>query len=216
MRRAEARPAAVWTHALLALAASQAIAHGEDAFAEPELFRVDPELTRAEFSVAHFWVTTLHGRFARTRGTIVLDSDARSGSIDFSIDADSVDTGWPVRDDFIRGDSMFDASRFPEMRFRSTQLQFDATGLAGAAGELTMHNMTRPVAVRVERMECGRDRGGERCGVAVVSSIRRSDFGMTFGLPFVGDEIELSFQLTARRPGPSAAVSEANPGTPAR
>ena len=117
------------------LAICLAAAHDAPAAAAAELFRIDPAATRAEFAVDHFWVSTLRGTFGRTHGTIVLDGQARTGSIDFVVDAASVDTGWSVRDDFIRGERMFDAARFPEVRFRSTELAFDATGLAGASGD---------------------------------------------------------------------------------
>jgi polyisoprenoid-binding protein YceI len=204
--RAEPRPArsGALKRALSALAAAQAIAYGDGAAGAPAVFRIDPAATRAEFAVDHFWVTTLRGTFGRASGTIVIDSEVHAGTIDFTIDADSVDTGWTIRADFLRGEHVFDASRFRTMRFRASQLAFDHTGLTGATGELTMHNITRPVAVRVERMECGPERRGEasRCGVSVVSSIKRSDFGMTFGLPFVGDDIDLSFHLTAHRVSP--------------
>ena len=119
---------------LLALAACHAVAQVAIAATAAEIFRVDPAATRAEFAVDHFWLATLHGSFARTHGTIVLDSRARSGSIDLVVDADSVDTGWSVRDDFIRGQHMFDASRFPEVRFRSRQLAFDGNRLGRGNG----------------------------------------------------------------------------------
>ena len=184
--------------ALLALAAGAAVAH---ATAGPELFRIDPELTRAEFAVNHFWVARLRGSFGRAEGTVLLDADGHAGSIEFTVDASSVDTGWSVRDDFIRGEKMFDTGRYPTVRFRSTQLTFDGIGLSGAAGELTLHNVTRPIALKVERMNCGPEPGSgrESCGVTVVSSIKRSEFGMKFALPFVGDDIDLSFRLTAHR-----------------
>jgi polyisoprenoid-binding protein YceI len=186
------------------LAAAWWLGQASNATAAPEVFRIDPALTQAEFAVAHFWVTKLRGRFGRTQGTIVLDGDGRAGSIEFAVDATSVDTGWSARDDFIRGERMFDAARYPVIRFRSTQLTFDRARLIGAAGELTLRNVTRPIAVKVERLECGPEPGGGRegCGVAVVSSIKRSDFGMTFALPFVGDEIDLAFHLTAFRVAP--------------
>ncbi len=175
-----------------------------DAIAASEVFRIDPVLTQAEFEVNHFWVTKLRGTFGRTEGTIVLDADGHAGSIDFAVDTSSVETGWSVRDAFIRGENMFDAARFPTVRFRSTQLTFDDVRLVGAAGELTLHNVTRPIVVKVGRLECGPDPGSGRhgCGVAVVSSIKRSDFGMTFGLPFVGDDIDLWFHLIAFRVAP--------------
>jgi polyisoprenoid-binding protein YceI len=172
--------------------------------AGPEVFQIDPALTRAEFAVNHFWVTRLHGSFGRAEGTVALDPDGHAGSIEFSVDASSVNTGWSVRDDFIRGENMFDAARYPIVRFRSTQLIFDQVRLIGAAGELTLHNVTRPIVLKVERMECGPEPGSGRegCGVAVVSSIKRSEFGMKFALPFVGDDIDLSFHLTAYRVPP--------------
>jgi polyisoprenoid-binding protein YceI len=187
--------------ALLAFGACAAIAYGANATAGPEVFRVDPELTRAEFAVNHFWVTRLRGSFGRAEGTVALDPEGHAGSIEFSVDASSVDTGWSVRDDFIRGENMFDTARYPIVRFRSTQLIFNHVHLIGVAGELTLHNITRPVVLKVERMECGPEPGSGRegCGVAVVSSIKRSEFGMKFGLPFVGDDIDLSFHLTAHR-----------------
>jgi polyisoprenoid-binding protein YceI len=187
--------------ALVAVAAMCWAGQPSVATAAPEVFTIDPALTRAEFAVTHFWVTRLQGRFGRTQGTIVLDTDAHAGSIDFAVDATSVDTGWSVRDNFIRGQDMFDSARYPTVRFRSTELTFEHVRLIGAAGELTMHNVTRPIAIKVEHLECGPHPGDGRegCGVAAVSSIKRSDFGMTFGLPFVGDDIDLSFHLTAFR-----------------
>jgi polyisoprenoid-binding protein YceI len=159
-------------------------------------------LTRAEFAAAHFWVAKLRGRFGRTGGTIVLDADGHAGSIDFTVDATSVDTGWSVRDNFIRGADIFDVAHYPTMRFRSTQLIFDRVRLVGAAGELTLHNVTHPIRVRVERLDCGPEpaSGHEGCGVAVVASIKRSEFGMSLGLPFIGDDIDLWFHLSAFPP----------------
>jgi polyisoprenoid-binding protein YceI len=165
------------------------------------VFQIDPARTRAEFGVNHFWVTKLRGSFGRAEGTVVLDPAEHAGSIEFSVDASSVDTGWSVRDNFIRGENMFDTARYPRVRFRSTQLIFDRVRLIGAAGELTLHNITRPIVLKVERMDCGPEAGSgpEGCGVAVISSIKRSEFGMKFALPFVGDDIDLSFHLTAHR-----------------
>lgn len=203
-RRIASDRASHTARALLALAAGAAVVYGAGATAGPEVFRIDPALTRAEFGVNHFWVTKLRGSFGRAEGTVVLDADEHAGSIDFSVDASSVETGWSVRDHFIRGENMFDAARYPKVRFRSTQLIFDGVGLIGAAGELTLRNTTRPIALKIERMDCGpeADTGQESCRVAVISSIKRSEFGMKFALPFVGDDIDLSFHLTAHRVPP--------------
>src|SRR2546426_512402 len=131
---------------LLALGVATAAA------AAPVVYRIEPEFTYAEFAVSHIGLSRQRGHFGRTNGTIVLDADRHSGSIDFVVDATSIDTGWNARDEFLRGEAMFDAAHYPVVRFRSTQLVFD-----------------------------------------------RSDFGMNYALTLVGDEIDLSFEVTAFR-----------------
>ncbi|HEV8553350.1 MAG TPA: YceI family protein [Casimicrobiaceae bacterium] len=165
------------------------------------VYRVEPELTYAEFAVSHIGLARQRGHFGRTHGTIVLDSEQHSGSIDFVVDATSIDTGWNVRDEFLRGENMFDAAHYPVVRFHSTQLIFDRERLIGVDGELTLRDVTRPVALKVERLECGRepDSGREGCGAGVATSIKRSDFGMNYAPTLIGDDIDLSFQVTAFR-----------------
>ena len=170
----------------------------------PEVYRVDPDLTDAQFAVGHMGMSMQRGHFGRTRGTIVLDPESHTGRIDFVVDATSVDTGWAARDAFLRGEDMFDAAHYPVVRFRSTRLTFDSARLIAVAGELTMHNVTRPVELHVARLDCGKDpdSGREGCGAEVDATIRRSDFGMSYALGMVGDDIGLSFQVTAFRVPP--------------
>ena len=64
-----------------------------------------------------------------------------------------------------------------------------------------MRDVTRPVALKVERLECGKepDSGRDGCGAGVATSIKRSDFGMNYAPTLIGDDIHLSFQVTAFR-----------------
>lgn len=171
------------------------------ALAAQETYRVDPELSSTEFAVGQFGLFTQRGRFGRMNGTIVIDVDDHAGAIDFVVDATTIDTGWDVRDAWLRGEDMFDVARFPAIRFRSTQLVFNHDRLIGITGLLTLRNVSRPVILKIERMQCGPDFDGGRdgCGAAVVARIRRSEFGLTYALGLVGDDIDLSFQVTAFR-----------------
>ena len=181
--------------ALLALGAAAAAA------AAPAVYRIEPEFTYAEFAVSHIGLSRQRGHFGRTQGTIVLDPERYSGSIDFVVDATSVDTGWNMRDEFLRSEAMFDTAHYPVIRFRSTQLVFDRQRLIGVAGDLTLRNVTRPVALKVERLECGKepDSGRDGCGASVATSIKRSEFGINYALTLIGDDIDLSFEVTAFR-----------------
>jgi polyisoprenoid-binding protein YceI len=185
-------------------AAWLALGFAAAAAAAPVVYRVEPEFTYAEFAVSHIGLSRQRGHFGRTNGTIVLDPEQHSGSIDFVVDATSIDTGWNVRDEFLRGENMFDAAHYPVVRFHSTQLVFDRERLIGVAGELTLRDVTRPVALKVERLECGKEPEGGRegCGAGVATSIKRSDFGMNYALTLVGDDIDLSFEVTAFRVTP--------------
>ena len=169
--------------------------------ADSGTFRVDPELTNAEFAVMHLGISKQRGRFERTRGTIILDAERKTGSIDFVIDATSVNTGWNLRDAFLKSEDMLDAERFPALRFHSTHLVFDDTRLVGVDGEITLRGVMRPVRFEVKRVQCGAipDDGREGCGALVTGRISRRAFGMDFAYPLIGDDVELDFAVTAFR-----------------
>ncbi len=169
--------------------------------AAPESYRVEAQMSSTEFAVTHLGLSRQRGRFGRTEGSILIDPQEHSGTIDLVVDARSIDTGWAVRDAWLRGEDMFDVARFPVVHFESTQLVFNQERLIGIAGQLTLHGVTRPVVLKIERMQCGviPDSGREGCGAGASASIRRSDFGLTYGLGLVGDEIDLTFQVVAYR-----------------
>jgi len=87
------------------------------------------------------------------------------------------------------------------MRFNSTQLVFDHDQLIGITGLLTLRDVTRAVNLKIEHMQCGRDADGgrEACGAGAVSTIKRSDFGLTRVSGMVSDDIDLTFEVTAFR-----------------
>ena len=96
---------------------------------------------------------------------------------------------------------MFDAQRYPSIRFHSTPSCLRRVPLVAVDGEITLHGITRPVRFDVTRMECGVHTGVGRdgCGAAVTGRISRSAFGMSFAYPLVGDEVALDFDIKAIR-----------------
>ena len=164
-------------------------------------FHVATDRTHVGFSVSNFGIGAQEGRFDLTWGKITLDPERHSGSIDFVVDVGSVNTGWDLRDAFLKSDLMFDVERYPSIRFRSTRLDFDGSRLVGVNGEMTVHGITRPVRFDVTRMECGADTGvgSDGCGASVSGHISRSAFGMSFAYPLVGDEVALDFSIKAVR-----------------
>jgi polyisoprenoid-binding protein YceI len=188
----------------LGLAAALALACTGVAAAAPEVFDVEPELSSTEFTVTQLGFLSQRGRFGRTQGRIVLDAEGHTGSVEFVVDASSIDTGWGPRDAWLRGADMFDVAHYPMMRFSSTRLVFEQTRLVGISGLLTLRGRTRPVVLKIERMRCdpGTEGAPEGCGADAVSTIRRSDFGIGYAPGLVGDEVKLSLQVKAYRVQP--------------
>lgn len=170
------------------------------AAAEP-VYRIDPERTVATFSVSELGLWQRTGHFGRARGQILYDADAETGGIDLAVDAAAVETGWSLRDDFVRGEHMLDAARHPQFRFRSTTLTFDAHRLVAVDGLLTLHGVTLPVRLRVTELDCeaSRGEGGERCSAAISGSISRRAFGMDFAYPLIGDDVRIDIAVSALR-----------------
>jgi polyisoprenoid-binding protein YceI len=161
---------------------------------------VDPDRTTARFAVVSLGVEKEHGRLGRTTGTILVNAERRVERVEFDIDTRAVDTGWDLRDAFLRSGVMFDTAHYPRMHFRSRRIVYDGTRLAAVEGDVTLRGVTRAVRFDVIGLECGtRDESRETCDAEVVGRISRGAFGMDFGYPLVGDEVDLQFVVTASR-----------------
>ena len=163
---------------------------------------VDPTHTYASFAIDHMGFSTQRGQFNRTSGVIDFDSEARSGRIDIRIDATSLDTGFELRDEVLRGESWFNTKAFPDILFRSQKMIFEQEKLIAVDGTLVMLGEAKPMRLEVTRFKCGfnlalRKRG---CGADAQGVLRRSDFGLQNGLPFIGDDVRLRIQVEAYLP----------------
>ncbi len=165
-------------------------------------YRIDPSHTYASFDIDHLGFSTQRGLFTNTAGTIEFDPEARSGSIDIRIDAASIDTGFKLRDDVLRGAEWFNTQEFPDILFRSQRFVFDGERPVAVEGRLMLLGTIRPMRLEISRFKCGlnfvtRQRG---CGADADGVLRRSEFGLNSGLPFIGDEVRLRIQVEAWQP----------------
>lgn len=177
------------------LSACLLLALAVPAFAQPTIYRIDAEHTRAEFVVDYLGVFHAHGRFEALAGRLAYDPAARAGSIMLDISAASVATGWDARDDFIRGRSMIDATSHPRVHFRSTRFEFVGDRLVHVAGDLMLRGVRHAITLEVRRIDCRAD----ACAAEVLGTIRRRDFGMDAMWPVLGDEVQLEFRIHAVR-----------------
>ena len=165
-------------------------------------YAVDSSHTYATFEIDHMGFSTQRGLFRNTSGQIRLDDEERSGDIEIRIDAASLDTGFKLRDDVLRGSDWFNVKSFPDIIFRSQRLEFNDERPVAVDGVLIMLGEIRPMRLEISRFKCGlnlaiRKRG---CGADAQGVLRRSDYGMLTGLPFIGDEVRLRIQVEAYLP----------------
>jgi polyisoprenoid-binding protein YceI len=167
--------------------------------ASAESLTIDPTHTWPRFEVNHLGFSTQIGRFNKTDGKIVIDAAAKTGSIDIKIDSASIDMGMEKWDAHMKGADFFNVEKFPAIYFKSSRLKFDGDKLVGAEGEFTMLGVTKPITLNVSGYRCGNHPMNKKamCGADVTTTIKRTDFGMSYGVPAVGDEVKITIPVEA-------------------
>jgi polyisoprenoid-binding protein YceI len=174
------------------------------------------------FAVRHMLVSRVRGRFNRWAGELVFDEAVPSAtSLAVQIDAASIDTHEPQRDDHLRSRDFFDVERFPQLSFRSTKVERLDERRFQLQGELTLRGVTREVMLDVEYGGRMRDPSGiERVGFSAQTTISRRAFGITFnqildtGGLALGDKVEVVIEVEAiDEPRRVEPIEEATPDT---
>jgi polyisoprenoid-binding protein YceI len=166
-----------------------------------ETYTLDPGHTFPRWQVSHFGFSTHHGQFNKTSGTLTLDPKAGKGSIEVVVDAASISTGDPALEKHLRTADFFNVEKFPTLTFKSTSMKFANGKPVSAAGDFTMLGVTKPVTFRIAQVKCGMHpiAKKESCGAEVSGTLKRSEFGMKYGVPALGDEIKLTIQVEANK-----------------
>jgi polyisoprenoid-binding protein YceI len=169
------------------------------ASAAPESYTLNPEHTYPHFAVSHMGFSTTHGRFNKTSGRFTLDQAAKTGALELTIETASIDTGLSKRDDHLRSPDFFNTAEFPKATYKSTAVRFKGDKPASVEGNLTLLGVTKPVTLTITAFNCGINPMDKKamCGADATANLKRSDFGMTFSLPGVGDDIKLTIEAEA-------------------
>lgn len=174
------------------------------AAAQPQDFTLIPEHSFVQFEVLHFGTSTSRGRFGPLSGLATLDRQAGSGEVSLRIATAGVNTGLAVFDARLRQPDLLDSAAHPEAFFVSRNFQFEGGRLVEVRGEFTLRGQSRPLTLRALRFSCRQDQEMRReiCGGDFEASFKRSDYGASFGLPLVGNDVRLLIQAEAARPTP--------------
>lgn len=163
---------------------------------------IDRTNSQVGFSVRHLGVLRVHGRFNDITGRIVTGDTIEQSTVSARIGADSIDTGFPVRDGYIRGIDVLATADHRAMTFTSRTIR-----AAGANylvdGELTIRGVARPITITARLGGFGADptTGQAVLGVSAAITIKRADFGFSPDVPstVVGTDVDLAFDIYARQ-----------------
>jgi polyisoprenoid-binding protein YceI len=165
-----------------------------------DTYKVDPSHTYPSFEADHFGgLSTWRGKFNTTDGSIVVDRAAKTGSIDISIDTTSIDFGNDKLNEHAKKPEMFDVAKFPTATYKG-KLVFKGDAPASVNGELTLHGVTKPVTLTINKFKCIQHPMLKRevCGADASATFNRSDFGVSYGTQMgFSPEIKLAIQVEA-------------------
>lgn len=186
---------------------------GEAAALPFDTFVVDPDHSEVGFSVRHLLSRT-RGRFGKFRGTVQIDREhPEKLSVEFVVDAASIDTRQSDRDAHLRSGDFFDAVNYPEITFRSTRVERRPDDRLDVTGQFSLRGVTREVTLPVAFHGVARDPwGSERAGFSTEIELNRKEFGMMWNAALdtggfvLGDDVRVTIDLETIRQVQAAAA----------
>ena len=180
-----------------------ACAFATAAAAAPATYNIDPEHTHPSFEADHFGgMSVWRGKLTASNGTVVIDREAKSGTVDIVIDMNSIDFGLEKLETHVKsGDAgMLDTAKFPTATYKGKLVNFKDGAPTEVQGDLTLHGVTKPVTLTINSFKCMAHpmKKKEFCGADASGSINREDFGINWGKAFgFKMETKLAIQVEA-------------------
>ena len=169
------------------------------AFAAPVSYGVEANHTFPRFSYTHLGFTTQQSRFDKTTGTVVYDKEGRTGSVNITIETNSVSTGSTLFNQHIQAEDFLDTAKYPTVTFKSTKVNFDGDKPVSIEGDLTMKGITKRVTLTVTRFLAAPHpiQKKDTIGADAYTIVKRTDFNMGKYAPAVSDEVRIDIAIEA-------------------
>ena len=171
----------------------------------PTTWQIDPAHTNITFSAKHMMITTVRGSFGDVEGSLdISDASPATASGEIRVKASSLSTGFGARDAHLRSADFLDAERYPEIIVRFAGVEPIKDDRYRVTADVTIRDVTRPVAFRVEHVgETKNMQGNRHVGFTVEATINREDWGLNWNMALetggwlVGKEIKLLVEVVA-------------------
>jgi polyisoprenoid-binding protein YceI len=166
-------------------------------FAAPATYQLDPDHTYPSFEADHMGgLSKWRGKFEKSGGTVTLDRAARTGTIEVTVQTDSIDFGQAKLNEHAKGPDMFNVATYPTATFKGNFTQFKGDVPTEADGQLTLKGVTRPVKLEIGSFKCIPHPMLKRevCGADAEMKFNRDEFGLDFGKAY-GFNMETRLQI---------------------
>ncbi|CAN7324839.1 YceI family protein [Phenylobacterium sp. LjRoot164] len=186
--------------------------------APPGEYKLDNTHASVTFRVNHLGLSRYTARFTDIAGKLNFDpANPAAMTVEATVDPKSLETDFPLDEpDFdaeLAGPKWLDAGKFPTIAFKSTKVELTGANTAKVTGDFTLHGVTRPLTLDVTfnggYAAGGMDPSGARIGFSAKGEIKRSDFGIAYGVPAPGtnfgvsDAVEIIIEAEFTQPGPA-------------
>ena len=167
-----------------ALAAAMLTLAAGAVLAEPVTYQIDPDHTYPSFETDHFGgMSVWRGKFDKTSGTIVLDGQKGTGTVDITVDTSSIDCGHPKLNEHTKSAEMLDVEKYPTATYKGTLTGFKNGVPTAVDGQFTLHGVTHPLKLTINQFKCMTypTDTKEHCGAAASATFNRADSGIGYG-----------------------------------
>lgn len=171
-----------------------------NAYAEKETYAIDPVHSSVTFKIRHFF-SKVTGGFDKFEGTLNIDrAKMETNFVEAVIDVTSIDTHQAKRDTHLQSPDFFDASGHPKITFKSKQWKSAGSDEYDVTGDLTIRDTTREITLKVKSLGFGEGLNKSQIsGWEASTVLKKSDFGITYGGKALGEDVEVSIEIEAKK-----------------
>ncbi|QJQ06978.1 polyisoprenoid-binding protein [Undibacterium piscinae] len=165
-----------------------------------QTYNIEPGHTYPSFEADHMGISVWRGKFNKSSGKVVLDRAAKTGTMEITIDINSINFGHEKMNEHAKSKDMFNAAQFPTAVYKGSSIKFDGDKPVSVQGELTMMGVTKPLTLNINKFKCIMHPmlKKEACGADATAEFKRSDFGLNYGIDWgFAPEVKLAIQVEA-------------------
>jgi len=171
------------------------------ATAAPVKYNIDSNHTYPSFAADHMGgLSNWRGKINSTSGTVTLDTAAKTGTVDVTMQMKDIDFGHEKMNAHAKSAEIFDVEKFPTATYTGKLANFKNGAPTEVDGSLTLHGVTKPVKLKLNQFLCKPNPMSkkETCGADASAKINRDEFGVSYGKAYgFKQDVELQIQIEA-------------------